>query len=170
MQLSIPSVEDFTASGPKIDQRCYLAATKLIAAFDEKREITRFGRRPDYPHLSECRGAVLVFLPGLREIEQMNKAMVEFEQNAPADRKNYWHILPLHSRITSEEQSRVFQELPEQCKHYRKVILSTNIAESSLTVPDIIYVVDFCLVKQLVTDQKTNFCTLQVCLFESSVF
>ena len=115
-----------------------------------------------YKHISNARSAVLVFLPGLAEIENMHKCLMEFE--CSATEKNFWHILPLHSRITSEEQSRVFKSMSSQPgrEHYRKIILSTNIAESSLTVPDITYVIDFCLVKQLCADPETNFTSLKV--------
>lgn len=150
---------------PKIDKVRYDTAVRLISAFDEKREITRYGRHADYANISSVRNAVLVFLPGLGEIETMHKCLVEYENNAPASLKNYWYILPLHSRVTSEEQSLVFQptsSLPPHLRHCRKIILSTNIAESSLTVPDTTYVIDFCLVKQLVADPTTNFCSLKV--------
>jgi hypothetical protein len=45
-------------------------------------------------------------------------------------------VRPLHSTITTEEQESVFKLPPAGC---RKIILSTNIAESSITVPDIVY-------------------------------
>lgn len=51
-------------------------------------------------------------------------------------RNRKWTLLPLHSSITSEEQDRVFDKPP---LNYRKIILSTNIAESSITVSDISY-------------------------------
>ena len=70
-----------------------------------------------------------------------------------------WLILPLHSRITREEQNKIF-EVPHST--FRKIILATNVAESSITVPDVHYIVDFCLVRQLVVDEQTNFSTLKV--------
>ncbi|CAG7723698.1 unnamed protein product, partial [Allacma fusca] len=57
-----------------------------------------------------------------------------------------WSLLPLHSTITNEDQQKVFQPVP---KAHRKIILATNIAESSITVTDITYVIDFCLTKSL---------------------
>lgn len=152
---------------PSIHKLKYDAVARIISAFDVKREIQRFGRNADYEHISSVRNAVLIFLPGVGEIERMHKSLIEFENNAKE--KNYWYILPLHSRITSEEQSRVFQpisSLAPNWSHFRKIILSTNIAESSLTVPDITYIVDFCLMKQLVIDPETNFCALKVDLIK----
>jgi hypothetical protein len=64
----------------------------------------------------------------------------------------FW-LLPLHSGATSEEQERIFQPAP--CGQ-RKVILATNIAESSITVPDVKYVVDFGFIKEIFYDAKTN--------------
>ena len=150
-------------SEPKINELQYKAVTGLISAFDKKLEINRYGRHPKYENISSVRCAVLIFLPGVAEIEKMYEALVEFDNNSV--RKNYWYILPLHSRITIEEQSRVFQpisRLTPNCRHSRKIILSTNIAESSITVSDITHIIDFCLMKQLVTDSETNFCSLKV--------
>lgn len=79
----------------------------------------------------ERKGAVLIFLPGLHEIEEMKKHL----ERIPTSLQTLW-IVPLHSSITSEEQDYVFTDAPEG---RRKVILSTNIAESSITVPDVRY-------------------------------
>ena len=86
-------------------------------------------------------GAVLVFLPGLGEIRQLH-ALLEGEgrgRGAPE-----WRLVALHSSVPWEEHQAIFPALPH---NQRKVILSTNIAESSLTIPDVRYVIDFCLTK-----------------------
>uniref|UniRef100_A0A8B9JWM3 ATP-dependent RNA helicase TDRD9 n=1 Tax=Astyanax mexicanus TaxID=7994 RepID=A0A8B9JWM3_ASTMX len=66
-------------------------------------------------------------------------------------------VYPLHSTVTLEEQNGVFL-VP--VPGYRKIILSTNIAESSVTVPDVKYVIDFCLARHLVCDKETNYQSL----------
>ncbi|HSN29338.1 MAG TPA: ATP-dependent RNA helicase HrpA, partial [Kofleriaceae bacterium] len=78
----------------------------------------------------DSRGDVLVFLPGEREIRE---AMVELEQRALP----HTTLLPLYSRLSAAEQQRVFERMPG-----RRVVLSTNVAETSLTIPGIVYVVD----------------------------
>lgn len=80
---------------------------------------------------SEHRFAVLIFLPGICEIEEMHALLTsEKNENLNCD------VVVLHSSITSEEQQKVFILPPEG---QRRIILATNIAESSITVPDIKY-------------------------------
>ncbi|XP_077537769.1 ATP-dependent RNA helicase TDRD9-like [Haemaphysalis longicornis] len=99
------------------------------------------------------RGAVLIFLPGYEEIASMSDLLRE-------DRISLrWSLHPLHSTVTQQEQQMVFQAPP---KGHRKIILSTNIAESSITVPDIKYVIDFCLTKCLVCDPDTKYSCLKM--------
>ncbi len=74
-------------------------------------------------------GDVLVFLPGEREIRMAGDALRRRSVDA--------EVLPLFSRLTNQEQDRIFHPLGR-----RRVILSTNVAETSLTVPGIRYVVD----------------------------
>ncbi|MBP9088079.1 MAG: ATP-dependent RNA helicase HrpA [Kofleriaceae bacterium] len=73
---------------------------------------------------------VLVFLPGEREIRE---TVAELEQRALP----HTVILPLYARLSPAEQQRVFQSSPQ-----RRVVLATNVAETSLTIPGIVYVVD----------------------------
>ena len=75
-------------------------------------------------------GDVLVFLPGEREIRDAAEAL---RKHHPP----HVEILPLFARLSVEEQDRVFRTT-----NARRIVLSTNVAETSLTVPGIRYVVD----------------------------
>ncbi|WP_183099527.1 ATP-dependent RNA helicase HrpA [Nocardioides pelophilus] len=79
-------------------------------------------------------GDVLVFLPGEREIRDTAEALQSL-----ADGPRGIDVLPLYSRLSSAEQHRVFA--PARSSR-RRVVLATNVAETSLTVPGIRYVVD----------------------------
>lgn len=78
--------------------------------------------------LAEQRNSVLIFVPGMDQIKDMEQ-LLKRELN-----DNKLTILPLHSDIVLDQQKLVFE--PAQPLH-RKVIISTTIAESSITVPDI---------------------------------
>lgn len=78
-------------------------------------------------------GAILCFLPGWQDI----KAVMGHLQSALHPTKCV--ILPLHSRLTFDDQSRVFENPPSGV---RKIILSTNVAETSVTIDDVVYVLD----------------------------
>ncbi|KAM9317170.1 putative ATP-dependent RNA helicase DHX57 [Gastrophryne carolinensis] len=83
-------------------------------------------------------GAVLVFLPGLAEIKMLYE---QLQSNALFSnrRSKRCVIYPLHSSLSSEEQQAVFIR-PQA--GVTKIILSTNIAETSVTIDDIVYVID----------------------------
>lgn len=76
------------------------------------------------------RGDVLIFLPGEREIRDAHQAL---------ERRKYreTEVLPLYARLSVRDQDRVFNPGPK-----RRIVLATNVAETSLTVPRIRYVVD----------------------------
>ncbi|MFO7705507.1 MAG: ATP-dependent RNA helicase HrpA, partial [Halopseudomonas sp.] len=98
-----------------VDQ-AILATLDELAAFERSA-----GKRP---------GDVLVFLPGEREIRDAAEML---------RRANLKHaeILPLYARLSPAEQQKIFQSRPG-----RKIVLATNVAETSLTVPGIVYVID----------------------------
>ncbi|MHC5022843.1 MAG: ATP-dependent RNA helicase HrpA [Planctomycetota bacterium] len=76
------------------------------------------------------RGDILVFLPGEREIRETAEAL---RKHHPPQTE----ILPLYARLSASEQDRVFRPHPG-----RRIVLATNVAETSLTVPGVHYVVD----------------------------
>ncbi|XP_019134505.2 putative ATP-dependent RNA helicase DHX57 [Larimichthys crocea] len=87
----------------------------------------------DYPP-----GAVLVFLPGLAEIKMLYEQLKSNRMfnNRGATR---CEVYPLHSTLTNDEQQAVFSRPPEGVT---KIIISTNIAETSVTIDDVVYVID----------------------------
>jgi ATP-dependent helicase HrpA len=102
---------------PPLERGETSSVEQIVAAMDE---IT----------LEDPRGDVLIFLPGEREIRDAHLAL---------DRRKYreTEVLALYARLSATEQDRVFKPGPK-----RRIVLSTNVAETSLTVPRIRFVVD----------------------------
>ena len=86
-------------------------------------------------------GAVLVFLPGIQEINSVYQHLTNCESF-----KRGYQIMPLHSLLGLQDQKAVFARPP--CG-VRKVILATNIAEASVTIPDVTFVIDSGRVKEV---------------------
>lgn len=80
-------------------------------------------------------GDVLVFLPGEREIRELSKHLRHHAQNT-GDLQNT-EVLPLYARLNNQDQNKIFQSHAG-----RRIVLSTNVAETSITVPGIRYVID----------------------------
>ncbi|MBY0316033.1 MAG: ATP-dependent helicase HrpB [Bdellovibrionales bacterium] len=96
-------------------------------------------------------GDVLCFLPGRGEIERLKRALEESLSDSVL-------ILPLHGQLSLVEQKAAI--LPSNT--HRKIILSTNLAESSLTVEGVRIVVDCGLARLQMQDQKTGFESLKL--------
>jgi ATP-dependent helicase HrpA len=121
-----PVDRDPVAAAPSSDGK---AVSKAQAARDKRDLIDAVVDGVD----ELCRlgqGDVLVFLPGEREIRDCAEALRK--QHPP-----HVEILPLFARLSVEEQDRVFKTT-----NARRIVLATNVAETSLTVPGIRYVVD----------------------------
>lgn len=88
-------------------------------------------------------GAVLVFLPGLGEIRTL---LERLKGSRSFGLEREYLILALHSSLSSREQQRAFQRPPPGV---RKIILSTNIAETSVTIDDVSYVIDSGLLREI---------------------
>ena len=80
-------------------------------------------------------GDILVFLPGEREIREAADHLRKHLSHQPALRNA--EVLPLFARLSQAEQDRIFQPHGQ-----RRIVLSTNVAETSLTVPGIRFVID----------------------------
>ena len=92
-------------------------------------------------------GSILCFLPGWDEIRMATEEM----EKTNASLRNDMLILPLHSTIPQADQQKVFEPAAGKVK----VILATNIAESSVTIPDVLAVVDSGLVREMNYDAES---------------
>ena len=102
---------------------------------------------------SKERGDLLVFLSGLTEINTVSDVLKQYAQE-----NQKWIILHLHSTLSIAEQDKVFDIPPEGI---RKCILSTNIAETSLTIDGIRFVCDSGKVKEMSYDPNCRMQRLQ---------
>ncbi|XP_060083551.1 putative ATP-dependent RNA helicase DHX57 [Ylistrum balloti] len=89
-------------------------------------------------------GAVLVFLPGFAEIQTLYEMLQSNSTFGNRNKKSY-KIIPLHSTLSSEDQHAVFLKPPEGVT---KIVIATNIAETSITIDDIVYVIDAGMMKE----------------------
>lgn len=107
-------------------------------------------------HTSEPDGDILVFLTGREEIDTALQLIADRAQSLRPGAQTILS-LPLYARLTSEQQLYVFEPAPENT---RKVIVSTNIAEASVTIDGIAYVIDCGFVKLRAFNPKTGIETL----------
>ncbi|KAK1278516.1 putative pre-mRNA-splicing factor ATP-dependent RNA helicase [Acorus gramineus] len=103
-------------------------------------------------HLEEGPGDILVFLTGQEEIESVERLVRERIRHLPLSSQNVVTV-SIYSSLPSEQQMKVFRPPPPGC---RKVILATNIAETSVTIPGIKYVIDPGVVKARDYSAKTG--------------
>ncbi|PNF38309.1 ATP-dependent RNA helicase DHX36 [Cryptotermes secundus] len=99
-------------------------------------------------------GAILIFLPGWDKISSLHKLLKE-SVNFPSSR---YQIIPLHSLMPTVIQRSVFDRPP---KGVRKIVIATNIAETSITIDDVVYVIDCGKIKLKNFDVNSNISTLR---------
>lgn len=125
--------------------------------------LTHFPARRDEPWQAQLRrcvehalaahpGDLLVFLPGQREIAQAHKVL------AGALGEDRQELLPLHGDLPVEEQTRVLQPAPDG---RRRIVLATNVAESSVTLPGVRVVIDSGLAREPRYDPNSGFSRLE---------
>lgn len=109
-------------------------------------------------HLTEPPGDILLFLTGQEEIDTSCEILYE-RMKALGPNVPELIILPVYSALPSEMQSRIFDPAPPGS---RKVVIATNIAETSITIDQIYYVIDPGFVKQNAYDPKLGMDSLVV--------
>ncbi|KNC79654.1 hypothetical protein SARC_07956 [Sphaeroforma arctica JP610] len=132
-----PSDMPSQSRGAKIDPTPYLRVLQMI----------------DMQFPPTERGDVLIFLSGKFEIQTVGDALRGY-----AEKNNRWIILTLHAALEHDQQDKVFHIPPDGV---RKCILSTNIAETSVTIDGIRFVVDSGKVKEMAHDELTKMQKLQ---------
>ncbi|XP_044057746.1 ATP-dependent DNA/RNA helicase DHX36 [Siniperca chuatsi] len=103
--------------------------------------------------LKDEEGAILVFLPGWDNISSLNDLLMA-QQMFRSDR---FVIIPLHSLMPTVNQAQVFKRPPPGV---RKIVIATNIAETSITIDDVVYVIDGGKIKETNFDTNNNISTM----------
>lgn len=111
-------------------------------------------------HLDEPEGAILAFLTGQEEIELAKAALTAMAGQHRHPEGLLLTIIPLYAALPPDDQTAAFADAPAGT---RKVVLSTNIAETSVTIPGVKYVVDCGMVKAQAFCARRGVESLQVC-------
>ena len=134
----IANIFEFNLESPTLNDRLFDIAFRLIEIIHK-----------DYNNCIERKSRIsniLIFLPGIGEILQLRDYIVtHFEKVDEIE----IHIL--HSYVSEEDTRLVWMK-----SNKRKIILATNIAESSITIPNTDNVIDFCLCKEINYNQQSN--------------
>ncbi|GIX81510.1 probable ATP-dependent RNA helicase DHX35 [Caerostris darwini] len=96
-------------------------------------------------HQNEIPGDILIFLTGQEEVEQAVSILIDFarDQKRKSDSMKIF-VVPLYGALPMAEQIKAFKPV---ARSVRKIVVSTNIAEASVTITGIAYIIDCCFVK-----------------------
>lgn len=133
---SLTSIEEVKSRSSKSDRFSPEPYIQIMRLIDQKYDI-------------KDKGDVLMFVSGVNEISTIIDAAKEYAK----ENGDHWIILPLHSGLSLADQDKVFDYAPEGM---RKCIVSTNIAETSLTVDGVRFVVDSGKVKEMSYDASSK--------------
>uniref|UniRef100_A0AAY4EB43 Pre-mRNA-splicing factor ATP-dependent RNA helicase PRP16 n=1 Tax=Denticeps clupeoides TaxID=299321 RepID=A0AAY4EB43_9TELE len=112
-------------------------------------------------HLSGLVGDILIFMPGQEDIEVRHQGLIYqiVERLGELENAPVLAVLPIYSQLPSDLQAKIFQKAPDGV---RKCIVATNIAETSLTVDGIMFVIDSGYCKLKVFNPRIGMDALQV--------
>lgn len=131
--LDAAPVAQFLANAPivSVPGRQFPVTVEHLTRSDEKPLAAQVAAAVRRLHAAHIKGDFLVFLPGANEIKRATEACAEWAQT------HDWLVLPLHGELSPAEQDRAVQPAAQ-----RKIILATNVAESSVTIEGVGAVID----------------------------
>ncbi|CAL8094606.1 unnamed protein product [Calicophoron daubneyi] len=134
-------------------------AREILRSVDEDAypEVDLIIHMIDYVLRTTQFGAVLVFVPGIGAIKDVIRGLRECNPAKYGEGSSQVRIFPLHSQVSIGRQRALFEVPPNGV---RKVIVSTNIAETSVTIEDVVYVIDCGRIKLRDYDANWNSYTL----------
>ncbi|RUS82035.1 hypothetical protein EGW08_010191 [Elysia chlorotica] len=161
LEAQTKTLSDMIAEPAELDENDLISAEdrELLTAYqqsfdDEKVDIDLVSCLLHKIHTSGIEGAILVFLPGYDDIMSLKFLL--------ADDKRFqgsgFVVYTLHSSLQHSDQKKVFKNAPNGV---RKIILSTNIAETSVTINDVVYVIDCGKVKEKMFDALSSLTMLK---------
>ena len=106
---------------------------------------------------AEISNAILCFVPGAAEVDKLCRAVARDLRRAT--------VVPLHGSLPPRDQRRAFQRPP---KDSRKVVVSTNVAETSITIDDVVHVVDTGRAREIRYNAASGVASLSDCLLYTS--
>ena len=152
-------LDDLLKALPDIKKDIGSTVCKLVGKFESRKEVkaevspeTRKVICQTVRVLAQAGSCILVFLPGMGEIEEMQDDLESLESSRVP-----LQVLILHSLVPQEEQDLVMRPA---IQGHCKVILSTNLAESSITIPDVYVVLDTGVHRSIRYDDKRAMCAL----------
>uniref|UniRef100_A0A4W3JJF1 Probable ATP-dependent RNA helicase DHX35 n=2 Tax=Callorhinchus milii TaxID=7868 RepID=A0A4W3JJF1_CALMI len=111
-------------------------------------------------HQNESEGDVLAFLTGQEEVENVVSMLVEQARAlSRSGLKKHLRVLPMYAGLPASDQMKVFERVSHNC---RKVVVATNIAETSITINGIVFVIDCGFVKLRAYNPQTGIESLVV--------
>jgi len=151
-----------------IDYRLICDTVRWLSGFrgpeGAKQWLERFKSRsrvppaqPSEEPFDSSANAILVFLPGIKEITTLQEMLV---YSLRSQEERDW-VLPIHSTVPPEDQRKVFTRPPPGV---RKIVLATNIAETAITIDDVAFVIDTGRMKENRYDPIRRMASLDDCL------
>ncbi|XP_006868024.1 PREDICTED: probable ATP-dependent RNA helicase DHX36 isoform X3 [Chrysochloris asiatica] len=136
-------------------RRRYSASTVDVLEMmdDDKVDLNLIAALIRYIVLEEEDGAILVFLPGWDNISSLHDLLM----SQVMFKSDKFLIIPLHSLMPTVNQTQVFKKTPPGV---RKIVIATNIAETSITIDDVVFVIDGGKIKETHFDTQNNISTM----------